>query len=498
MLAVIHVEDIWRTRSRGGRQSRLRHDEQRAPGRQLPDESEQAGATSAAASSACSSQPLRLQVAPPHAGRTARRVRQRGWRRIVAFQTRNPMHRAHHELTLPRREGGRSQPARPPGRRHDQARRRRSLHPRALLPAPHVGTTRAAPPALRSLPLAMRMGGPREAIWHAIIRKNHGCTHLVVGRDHAGPGKDTSGKPFYGPYDAQELMQKHEEELGIKMVDFKKMVYVADEDKYFPSTKCRKGKRTLDLAAPSSATASRRHRDPQLVLATRTWRGAAPQPSARAARKASPCSSPAYRAPANRTIANVLLSKLLELGGRPVTLLDGDLVRKNLSSELGFSKEHRDINIRRIGYVAAEITKHRGIAICAPIAPVRRHAQGRPRDDRAARRLHPGARHHDRRRVRRSATARASTPRPAPASSRNSPASAIPTTCRPTPRSSSTRRRLTPDEAAQEIILHLEHEGYIGMDGKWPNNSTNSAQPPLASPALQAAFVNTNPDGSAP
>lgn len=292
----------------------------------------------------------------------------RGWRKVVAFQTRNPMHRAHHELTL----------------------RAAKEHEANLLIHPVVGMTKPGdvdhytrvrcyqalmphyPPntaMLSLLPLAMRMGGPREAIWHAIIRKNHGCTHLVVGRDHAGPGKDSSGKPFYGPYDAQELLQKHEQELGVKMVDFKQMVFVPDEERYYPVDEVPKGKQTLDISGTELRDRLMRGTEipawfsfPEVVRELRRSHPAR-------ARQGFTVFFTGLSGSGKSTIANVLLSKLLELGGRPITLLDGDLVRKNLSSELGFSREHRDINIRRIGFVAAEITKHRGICICAPIAP---------------------------------------------------------------------------------------------------------------------------------
>jgi len=292
----------------------------------------------------------------------------RGWRKVVAFQTRNPMHRAHHELTL----------------------RAAKEHEANLLIHPVVGMTKPGdvdhytrvrcyqalmphyPPntaMLSLLPLAMRMGGPREAIWHAIIRKNHGCTHLVVGRDHAGPGKDSSGKPFYGPYEAQELLQKHEEELGVKMVDFKQMVFVPDEERYYPVDEVPKGKQTLDISGTELRDRLMRGTEiptwfsfPEVVRELRRSHPAR-------ARQGFTVFFTGLSGSGKSTIANVLLSKLLELGGRPITLLDGDLVRKNLSSELGFSREHRDINIRRIGFVAAEITKHRGICICAPIAP---------------------------------------------------------------------------------------------------------------------------------
>ena len=293
----------------------------------------------------------------------------RGWTKIVAFQTRNPMHRAHHELTLrAAKEEGANLLVHPvvgmtkPG---DVDHYTRVRCYQALMP--HYPQNTAM---LSLLPLAMRMGGPREAIWHAIIRKNHGCTHLVVGRDHAGPGKDKSGKPFYGPYDAQELMQKHEEELGMKMVDFKQMVYVAGRRQVLPRRRsAARTRRRMDISGTEL-------RD-RLALGTEIPNWFSYTSVVKELRRSHPARGrqgftvffTGLSGSGKSTIANVLLSKLLELGGRPVTILDGDLVRKNLSSELGFSKEHRDINIRRIGYVASEITKHRGIAVCAPIAP---------------------------------------------------------------------------------------------------------------------------------
>jgi sulfate adenylyltransferase len=291
-----------------------------------------------------------------------------GWQKVVAFQTRNPMHRAHQELTLrAAKEVEASLLIHPvvgmtkPG---DVDHYTRVRCYQALLPSYPKNTA-----MLSLLPLAMRMGGPREAVWHAIIRKNHGCTHLIVGRDHAGPGSDSAGTPFYGPYDAQELLQKHEEELGITMVPFKLMVYAPEHDTYYPSDEMPEGVETVNI----SGTEQRRRL--QLGIELPSW---FTFPSVEAElRKSSP---PRHRqgltvfltglsGAGKSTIANALMVKLLEMGGRPVTLLDGDLVRKHLSSELGFSKEHRDINIRRIGFVASEITKNGGIAICAPIAP---------------------------------------------------------------------------------------------------------------------------------
>jgi len=222
---------------------------------------------------------------------------------------------------------------------------------------------------LSLLPLAMRMGGPREAVWHAIIRKNHGCTHLIVGRDHAGPGSDSAGNPFYGPYDAQELLSQHEEELGVAMVPFKLMVYVEDDDAYSPIDEVPEEKRSLNLSGTELRDRLAKGKDIPSWFTFPTVADELKKSHPPRHQQGFTLLFTGLSGSGKSTIANVLLVKLLEMGGRPVTLLDGDLVRKNLSSELGFSREHRDINIRRIGYVASEITKHGGIAVCAPIAP---------------------------------------------------------------------------------------------------------------------------------
>jgi sulfate adenylyltransferase len=291
-----------------------------------------------------------------------------GWTRVVAFQTRNPLHRAHQELTL---------------RAAQEADAKLLIHPVVGMTKPGdvdhytrvrcykalMSTYPADSAMLSLLPLAMRMGGPREAVWHAIIRKNYGCTHFIVGRDHAGPGKDSSGKPFYGPYDAQELLRKHEEELDIKMVPFRNMVYVKNLDQYFPDDEVPAGGEVLELSGTevrnrlmSGSEIPSWFSFPAVVEELRATH---PPRSA----QGFTVFFTGLSGSGKSTIANALLVKLLEEGGRAVTMLDGDLVRKNLSSELGFSKEHRDINIRRIGYVASEITKNGGTAICAPIAP---------------------------------------------------------------------------------------------------------------------------------
>jgi sulfate adenylyltransferase len=291
-----------------------------------------------------------------------------GWRKVVAFQTRNPLHRAHLELTLRAAKELQAnllvQPVVGMTKPGDVDHYTRVRCYQAIIPGYPPGMA-----MLSLLPLAMRMGGPREAVWHAIIRKNYGAGNLIVGRDHAGPGADRSGKPFYGPYDAQELLREHEAELGMTMVPFSQMVYVEDTDEYVPDNEVPAGARVLSI----SGTEQRRRLNEGKDLPA--W-FTPPAVATELRRSYPPRSKQGFAVfftglsgSGKSTIANVLLVKLLELGGRPVTLLDGDVVRKHLSSELGFSKEHRDLNIRRIGFVAAEIAKNGGVAICAPIAP---------------------------------------------------------------------------------------------------------------------------------
>ncbi len=291
-----------------------------------------------------------------------------GWRRVVAFQTRNPLHRAHQELTF---------------RAAKESQANLLIHPVVGLTKPgdvdHYTRVRCYENVLDHYPeqtttlsllhLAMRMAGPREAVWHGIIRKNYGCTHLIVGRDHAGPGNNSQGKPFYGPYDAQELFKQHEDEIGLTMVPFKEMVFAENRAQYIPSDEATAEDKVLNI----SGTEFRRRLQEGLDIPD--WFS---YPNVvKELRKSYP---PRHKqgftvfftglsGSGKSTIANALLVKMLEAGGRNVTLLDGDHIRQHLSSELGFSKEHRDLNIKRIGYVASEITKHGGIAICAPIAP---------------------------------------------------------------------------------------------------------------------------------
>ena len=291
-----------------------------------------------------------------------------GWRRIVAFQIRNPMHRAHQELTL---------------RAAKEVEANLLIHPVVGMTKPgdvdHFTRVRCYQALMDTYPrftaklsllnLAMRMGGPREALLHAIIRKNHGCTHLILGRDHAGPGSDSAGTPFYGPYEAQEMMREHEEELGVAMVPFRLMVYVEDEDTYMPVDEVAEG---VEAKSISGTELRARLADGREIPEWFTF----PAVEEELRRSYPPRRRQGFTVfftglsgSGKSTVANVLQVKLLEMGGRSVTLLDGDIVRTNLSSELGFSKEHRDLNIRRIGFVASEITKGGGVAICAPIAP---------------------------------------------------------------------------------------------------------------------------------
>jgi sulfate adenylyltransferase len=294
--------------------------------------------------------------------------RKLGWNKVVAFQTRNPLHRAHQELTF---------------RAAREAQANLLIHPVVGMTKPgdvdHFTRVRcyeavidkypASTTTMSLLNLAMRMAGPREAVWHGLIRRNHGVTHFIVGRDHAGPGKNSAGKDFYGPYDAQTLFKEHEAEIGVTMVDFKHMVYVQEKAQYYPANEVPEGATVLDI---SGTELRRRLREGLEIPEWFSFPEVVEQ-----LRKTSPARDrqgftvffTGLSGSGKSTIANALMVKLMEMGGRPVTLLDGDVVRKHLSSELGFSKEHRDINIKRIGYVASEITKNGGIAICAPIAP---------------------------------------------------------------------------------------------------------------------------------
>jgi sulfate adenylyltransferase len=291
-----------------------------------------------------------------------------GWRQVVGFHTRHPMHRAQVELTL---------------RAAREAQANLLIHPvvrmtqsgdldhytrvrcyEALLPQYPQFTVK-----LSLLDMASRLAGPREALWHAIIRKNHGCTHFIVGQDHASPSVMPEGSPFYGLYEAQELLSRHQDELGVTMLPFRMLVYVKERDQYLPVDEVPEGVTTWSMSA---AELKARLDDGREIPDWFTFREVVKELRRRhppRSKKGFTVFFTGLSGSGKSTIANVLRTKLLEAGGRSVTLLDGDIVRRNLSSELGFSKEHRDLNILRIGFVASEITKGGGIALCAPIAP---------------------------------------------------------------------------------------------------------------------------------
>lgn len=290
---------------------------------------------------------------------------------VVAFQTRNPLHRVHEELTK-------------------RATKEKDgvllLHPVVGLTKPgdvdhysRVRTYKALAERyydqdrilLALLPLAMRMAGPREALWHALIRRNYGANFLIVGRDHASPGNDSTGKPFYGAYDAQELMQKHGEEVGVGVVPFHELVYLPDEGRYEIAANVPKNARTASISGSQV-------RDEYLNKGRKLPDWFTRPEVAEVLADAYP---PRHRQGAciwftglsgagKSTTAEILITMLLE-HGRQTTLLDGDVVRTHLSAGLGFSKEDRDKNIWRIGFVAAEIVRHGGIAVCAAVSPYR-------------------------------------------------------------------------------------------------------------------------------
>lgn len=300
---------------------------------------------------------------------TRKYFKDNGWDKVVAFQTRNPMHRAHKEIMQRAAEeiGGKAllHPVVGMTKQGDvDYFTRVRCYQKIIKKFPENSTL------LGLLPLSMRMAGPREALWHAIIRKNYGCTHFIIGRDHAGPGNDKDGNPFYGPYEAQDLVQSFENELDIKMVMFKMVGYHKVQEKYVSLDDPNVDKK--DIMFISGTQLRDKLNSGEDIPDWFTYNDITDE-----LRKTYPPKLnrgftiffTGLSGSGKSTIAKSLYSKLMEIGSRPVTLLDGDIVRTHLSSELGFSKDHRNLNIKRIGYVASEITKNRGAAICAPIAP---------------------------------------------------------------------------------------------------------------------------------
>jgi sulfate adenylyltransferase len=290
---------------------------------------------------------------------------------VVAFQTRNPLHRIHEELT-----------------KRAAAKVKGSLlvHPTVGMTKPgdvdhytRVRTYKAlvdnyydkSNTMLSLLPLAMRMAGPKEVLLHAIIRRNHGANHFVVGRDHAGPGNDSTGKPFYGPYDAQENMKKYEHEIGVKMVPFEMLVYLPDEDRYVEEKDVPKGAKTANISGTQV-------RDEYLAKGKLLPEWFTRPETAEILREMYPprhkqgfCIWFTGLSGSGKSATTQVLTTLLLERGRETAILDGDVVRTHLSKGLGFSKEDRDTNILRIGFVAGEIAHAGGIVICAAISPYR-------------------------------------------------------------------------------------------------------------------------------
>jgi sulfate adenylyltransferase len=302
---------------------------------------------------------------------TRTQLEERGHSDVVAFQTRNPLHRVHEELTKRAVEEmdatlllhpvvGLTKPG-----DVDHFTRVRSYK---VLAAKHFKPERIV---LALLPLAMRMGGPREALWHAIIRRNYGANHLIVGRDHASPGVDSHGKPFYGPYDAQELVEQNADEIGVRPVPFRELVYLPEEDRYEEVGRVGEGVVTASISGTQVREQYLSRGMPLPDWFTRPEVAAILADSHPPKHRQGACIWLTGLSGAGKSTTAEVLTVLLLENGRRVTMLDGDIVRTHLSHGLGFSQEDRDRNIRRIGYVASEIVRHGGIVLCAAVSPYR-------------------------------------------------------------------------------------------------------------------------------
>jgi sulfate adenylyltransferase len=368
LLAVMHVEEIWRAEKAKEAAALFGTTDRDHPGVAfLYDKVDHyyVGGALEVLSTPIHSDFRTLRLTPREVRGTFAKL---GWQRVVGFQTRQPLHRPHFEMTL-----------------HAM----RQAHANLLL-MPIVGLTKPGdfdhfirvrclkaashryPPdamLLNLLPLATRLAGPREALLHAIIARNFGCTHFIVGHDHASPGAGGGARAFYGPEAARELAEAHARELGIEIVALDELVYLPFEDEFRFRHQVPEGSQAIHMTGGDlreRVSAGRRIPSwftfPEVVSELRR---AYPPPR----RRGFTVFLTGLSGAGKSTIAGVLYAKFLEKGDRPVTLLDGDIVRRHLSAKLSFSKEDRDINVRRIGFVASEITKNRGIAICAPIAP---------------------------------------------------------------------------------------------------------------------------------
>ncbi len=459
LLAVMHIEDIWTfDREKEALQVFGTRDQAHPAADYLFNQS---GGTYVGGPLEVLSLPLhfdfkQLRMTPAE---TRAAFEKLGWKRILAFFTRNPIHRPQFEMTINAMR---------------QARANLLLLPIAGMSKPgdfdHYIRVRCYrrvaehyPPdshILSLLPLAMRMSGPREALLHAIVSKNYGCTHMITGRDHAGPGPDSNGKPFYASDEAHKMAVQYSEELGLTVMPFTEMVYLPFEDEYRCADQVPENTQFISLSGTDIRERVRTgRRIPQWATFKQVieeLQKAYPPPR----RQGFTVFFTGLSGAGKSTIAKVLYTLFLEIGDRPVTLLDGDIVRQNLSSELTFSKEHRDLNVRRIGFVAGEITKNRGIAICAPIAP---YAATR-REIRKLIESHGGftevhvstplevCEKRDRKGMYAKARAgliKGYTGVDDPYEAPENPEVRIDTS------------RITPDEAAREIMLHLQQKGYI-------------------------------------
>ena len=302
---------------------------------------------------------------------TRARLAEMGHSNVVAFQTRNPLHRVHEELTK---------------RAVEEVDGTLLLHPVVGLTKPgdvdhytRVRTYRALTERyyepdrvlLSLLPLAMRLAGPREAVWHMVIRRNYGANHLIVGRDHAGPGNDSEGKPFYGPYDAQDLAIEFSEELGVRPIPFKMLVYLPEEDRYEEVGKVPENAQTASISGTQVREEYLYNGKELPDWFTRPEVAEILADSYPPRHKQGVCIWFTGLSGAGKSTTAAVLTVLLQQHGRQVTLLDGDVMRSHLSQELGFGKEDRNTNVRRMGYVASEIVRHGGVAICAAVSPYR-------------------------------------------------------------------------------------------------------------------------------
>jgi len=323
---------------------------------------------------------LRVLELPPHydfqdlrltPAQTRARLLEYGYPNVVAFQTRNPLHRVHEEMTK---------------RAAQEVDGVLLLHPVVGMTKPgdvdHYTRVRTYKTLaaqyydedrilLSLLPLAMRLAGPREALWHAIIRRNYGANHIIVGRDHAGPGVDSEGNPFYGPYDAQELVALYEDEIGVKMIPFQMLVYLPEEGRYEEINKVADGVETSSISGTEVREDYLNNGRMLPGWFTRPEVAKILAESYPPRHKQGVCVWFTGLSGAGKSTIASVLTVMLQEYGRQVTVLDGDVVRTHLSKGLGFSKEGRDTNIRRIGYVASEIVRHGGVAVCAAVSPYR-------------------------------------------------------------------------------------------------------------------------------